>query len=168
MLQIRNQLNQEQNSKLQQQKDLLNKRNMEVAMMDKRIGELRERLYGKKIQARGKARVSVRLGLSQRAHLPSEGLVSVCPDVQHKLAINREKGLQGVLFPRRHLLPGACIHPPPLCGSLLHWGARARVAAQGWVPATMFSCATGPSSVTLCGLVSLQETGLSHLPQESS
>lgn len=41
----------------------MNKRNMEVAMMDKRIGELRERLYGKKIQARGKARVSVRLGL---------------------------------------------------------------------------------------------------------
>lgn len=60
MLQIRNQLNQEQNSKLQQQKDLLNKRNMEVAMMDKRIGELRERLYGKKIQARGKASVSPR------------------------------------------------------------------------------------------------------------
>lgn len=50
-LQIRNQLNQEQNSKLQQQKELLNKRNMEVAMMDKRINELRERLYGKKIQA---------------------------------------------------------------------------------------------------------------------
>ncbi|KAM5273121.1 apoptosis-stimulating of p53 protein 1 [Ctenodactylus gundi] len=49
-LQIRNQLNQEQNSKLQQQKELLNKRNTEVAMMDKRISELRERLYGKKIQ----------------------------------------------------------------------------------------------------------------------
>lgn len=49
-MQIRNQLNQEQNSKLQQQKELLNKRNMEVAMMDKRISELRERLYGKKIQ----------------------------------------------------------------------------------------------------------------------
>ncbi|XP_039732471.1 apoptosis-stimulating of p53 protein 1 isoform X2 [Pteropus medius] len=49
-LQIRNQLNQEQNSKLQQQKELLNKRNMEVAMMDKRISELRERLYGKKVQ----------------------------------------------------------------------------------------------------------------------
>ncbi|XP_061037327.1 apoptosis-stimulating of p53 protein 1 isoform X2 [Eubalaena glacialis] len=49
-LQIRNQLNQEQNSKLQQQKELLNKRNMEVAMMDKRINDLRERLYGKKIQ----------------------------------------------------------------------------------------------------------------------
>ncbi|KAM9646280.1 apoptosis-stimulating of p53 protein 1 [Trichechus inunguis] len=49
-LQIRNQLNQEQNSKLQQQKELLNKRNVEVALMDKRISELRERLYGKKIQ----------------------------------------------------------------------------------------------------------------------
>ncbi|GAB5573205.1 apoptosis-stimulating of p53 protein 1 isoform X4 [Prionailurus iriomotensis] len=47
---IRNQLNQEQTSKLQQQKELLNKRNMEVAVMDKRINELRERLYGKKIQ----------------------------------------------------------------------------------------------------------------------
>ncbi|XP_034960979.1 apoptosis-stimulating of p53 protein 1 isoform X2 [Zootoca vivipara] len=49
-LQIRNRLNQEQNTKLQQQKDLLNKRNMEVAMMDKRINELRERLYKKKVE----------------------------------------------------------------------------------------------------------------------
>ncbi|XP_058511274.1 apoptosis-stimulating of p53 protein 1 [Ochotona princeps] len=49
-LQIRNQLNQEQNSKLQQQKELLSKRTAEVAMMDRRIGELRERLYGKKVQ----------------------------------------------------------------------------------------------------------------------
>ncbi|XP_019374045.1 PREDICTED: apoptosis-stimulating of p53 protein 1 isoform X5 [Gavialis gangeticus] len=49
-LQIRNRLNQEQNSKLQQQKELLNKRNMEVAMMDKRINELRERLYKKKVE----------------------------------------------------------------------------------------------------------------------
>uniref|UniRef100_A0A670IAL2 Protein phosphatase 1 regulatory subunit 13B n=1 Tax=Podarcis muralis TaxID=64176 RepID=A0A670IAL2_PODMU len=50
-LQIRNRLNQEQNTKLQQQKELLNKRNMEVAMMDKRINELRERLYKKKVEA---------------------------------------------------------------------------------------------------------------------
>ncbi|XP_044292929.1 apoptosis-stimulating of p53 protein 1 isoform X8 [Varanus komodoensis] len=49
-LQIRNRLNQEQNTKLQQQKELLNKRNMEVAMMDKRINELRERLYKKKVE----------------------------------------------------------------------------------------------------------------------
>uniref|UniRef100_A0A8C4F3M8 SH3 domain-containing protein n=1 Tax=Dicentrarchus labrax TaxID=13489 RepID=A0A8C4F3M8_DICLA len=49
-LQIRNKLNQEQNSKLQQQKELLNKRNMEVTLMDKRISDLRERLYKKKAE----------------------------------------------------------------------------------------------------------------------
>ncbi|XP_018583160.1 protein phosphatase 1, regulatory subunit 13Ba isoform X3 [Scleropages formosus] len=49
-LQIRNKLNQEQNSKLQQQKDMLNKRNLEVSLMDKRIAELRERLYKKKAE----------------------------------------------------------------------------------------------------------------------
>ncbi|XP_068198454.1 protein phosphatase 1, regulatory subunit 13Bb isoform X2 [Antennarius striatus] len=53
-LQIRNKLNQEQNSKLQQQKELLNKRNMEVTLMDKRISDLRERLYKKKAEARQK------------------------------------------------------------------------------------------------------------------
>ncbi|XP_075047859.1 apoptosis-stimulating of p53 protein 1 isoform X2 [Mixophyes fleayi] len=56
-LQIRNRLNQEQNSKLQQQKELLNKRNMEVAIMDKRINELRERLYKKKVEARQKENI---------------------------------------------------------------------------------------------------------------
>ncbi|XP_051500560.1 apoptosis-stimulating of p53 protein 1-like isoform X6 [Myxocyprinus asiaticus] len=50
-LQIRNKLNQEQNSKLQQQKELLNKRNMEVTLMDKRINELRDRLYKRKAEA---------------------------------------------------------------------------------------------------------------------
>ncbi|XP_076156620.1 protein phosphatase 1, regulatory subunit 13Ba isoform X9 [Alosa pseudoharengus] len=49
-LQIRNKLNQDQSSKLQQQKEMLNKRNMEVSMMDKRIGDLRERLYKKKAE----------------------------------------------------------------------------------------------------------------------
>ncbi|KAM9294082.1 apoptosis-stimulating of p53 protein 1 [Gastrophryne carolinensis] len=56
-LQIRNRLNQEQNTKLQVQKDLLNKRNMEVAIMDKRINELRERLYKKKVEARLKENI---------------------------------------------------------------------------------------------------------------
>nr|XP_055041741.1 protein phosphatase 1, regulatory subunit 13Bb isoform X2 [Misgurnus anguillicaudatus] len=53
-LQIRNKLNQEQNSKLQQQKELLNKRNMEVTLMDKRINELRDRLHKRKAEARQK------------------------------------------------------------------------------------------------------------------
>ncbi|KAL4640784.1 apoptosis-stimulating of p53 protein 2 isoform X3 [Arapaima gigas] len=47
-LQLRNKLNQEQNAKLQQQRENLNKRNLEVAAMDRRVGELRERLWKKK------------------------------------------------------------------------------------------------------------------------
>lgn len=61
--QIRNKLNQEQNTKLQQQKELLNKRNMEVTLMDKRISELRDRLYKKKAEARQKENLPVRLGV---------------------------------------------------------------------------------------------------------
>ncbi|KFO18293.1 Apoptosis-stimulating of p53 protein 1 [Fukomys damarensis] len=49
-LQICNQFNQEQNPKLQQQKELSCKCSMEVAMMDKHIKGLCKCLYGKKIQ----------------------------------------------------------------------------------------------------------------------
>ncbi|KAJ8269967.1 hypothetical protein GJAV_G00108780 [Gymnothorax javanicus] len=49
-LQIRNKLNLDQNSKLQQQKELLNRRNTEVTLMDRRIAELRERLHKKKAE----------------------------------------------------------------------------------------------------------------------
>uniref|UniRef100_A0A3B3Q5B7 Protein phosphatase 1 regulatory subunit 13B n=1 Tax=Paramormyrops kingsleyae TaxID=1676925 RepID=A0A3B3Q5B7_9TELE len=58
-LQIRSKLNQEQSSRLQQHKDLLNKRNLEVALMDKRISELRERLHRKKAEAPQKGDVPV-------------------------------------------------------------------------------------------------------------
>ncbi|XP_038871569.1 apoptosis-stimulating of p53 protein 2-like isoform X1 [Salvelinus namaycush] len=47
-LQVRNKLNQDQNAKLQQQRESLSKRNLEVATMDKRVAELRERLWKKK------------------------------------------------------------------------------------------------------------------------
>lgn len=72
--QIRNKLNQEQNSKLQQQKELLNKRNMEVTLMDKRISELRERLYKKKAEARQKENLPVRLGALNISRLHFLGL----------------------------------------------------------------------------------------------
>ncbi|XP_048083298.1 protein phosphatase 1, regulatory subunit 13Ba isoform X7 [Alosa alosa] len=65
-LQIRNKLNQDQSSKLQQQKEMLNKRNMEVSMMDKRIGDLRERLYKKKAEARLPQHRSVRPGATRK------------------------------------------------------------------------------------------------------
>ncbi|KAM9569116.1 protein phosphatase 1, regulatory subunit 13Ba isoform 3-T3 [Salvelinus alpinus] len=50
-LQVRNKLNTEHSGRLQQNKELLNKRNAEVTMMDKRIGDLRERLHKKKTES---------------------------------------------------------------------------------------------------------------------
>lgn len=46
--QLRNKLNQDQSARLQQQRDSLNKRNLEVAAMDRRLVELQERLWKKK------------------------------------------------------------------------------------------------------------------------
>uniref|UniRef100_A0A8C0YC27 Protein phosphatase 1, regulatory subunit 13Ba n=1 Tax=Cyprinus carpio carpio TaxID=630221 RepID=A0A8C0YC27_CYPCA len=91
-LQIRNKLNQEQNSKLQQHKDMLNKRNMEVTMMDKRIGDLRERLYKKKAEA------SETLGRMSGPPSPqptpgSSGRVAaVCPYIQVPVPGRQEGG----------------------------------------------------------------------------
>ncbi|XP_044069642.1 apoptosis-stimulating of p53 protein 2a isoform X5 [Siniperca chuatsi] len=62
-LQLRNKLNQDQNSKLQQQRESLNKRNLEVVSMDKRISELRDRLWKKKAALQQK----------ENLPLPSEG-----------------------------------------------------------------------------------------------
>ncbi|KAG1973064.1 apoptosis-stimulating of p53 protein [Pimephales promelas] len=87
-LQIRNKLNQEQNSKLQQHKDMLNKRNMEVTMMDKRIGDLRERLYKKKAEL---GRMS---GPPSPQPTPgSSGRVAaVCPYIQIPVPSRQEGG----------------------------------------------------------------------------
>ncbi|XP_044045246.1 apoptosis-stimulating of p53 protein 2-like isoform X3 [Siniperca chuatsi] len=57
-LQLRNKLNQDQSSRLQQQRDSLNKRNLEVAAMDRRLAELRQRLWKK------------RAALQQKENLP--------------------------------------------------------------------------------------------------
>uniref|UniRef100_A0A8C0Y5W7 Tumor protein p53 binding protein, 2a n=1 Tax=Cyprinus carpio carpio TaxID=630221 RepID=A0A8C0Y5W7_CYPCA len=47
-LQMRKNINLEQSAKLQQQRENLNKRNQEVASMDRRVSELRDRLWKKK------------------------------------------------------------------------------------------------------------------------
>lgn len=52
MSQARNRHNLEQSSKLAQNKELLNKRNAQVTVMDQRIGDLRERLHKKRAEAR--------------------------------------------------------------------------------------------------------------------
>ncbi|XP_055763097.1 apoptosis-stimulating of p53 protein 2-like isoform X2 [Salvelinus fontinalis] len=58
-LQVRNKLNQDQNAKLQQQRESLSKRNLEVATMDKRVAELRERLWKKKAALQQKENLPV-------------------------------------------------------------------------------------------------------------
>lgn len=50
MSQARNRHNLEQSSKLAQNKELLNKRNAQVSVMDQRIGDLRERLHKKRAE----------------------------------------------------------------------------------------------------------------------
>ncbi|XP_004867490.1 apoptosis-stimulating of p53 protein 2 isoform X1 [Heterocephalus glaber] len=58
-LQLRNKLNQEQNTRLQQQRECLNKRNSEVAVMDRRVSELRDRLWKKKAALQQKENLPV-------------------------------------------------------------------------------------------------------------
>uniref|UniRef100_A0AAR2JGJ9 Tumor protein p53 binding protein, 2a n=1 Tax=Pygocentrus nattereri TaxID=42514 RepID=A0AAR2JGJ9_PYGNA len=58
-LQLRNNMNQEQNAKLQQQRESLNKKNQEVAAMDKRVSELRDRLWKKKAALQQKENLPV-------------------------------------------------------------------------------------------------------------
>ncbi|XP_014843034.1 PREDICTED: apoptosis-stimulating of p53 protein 2 isoform X2 [Poecilia mexicana] len=78
-LQLRNKLNQDQNSKLQQQRENLNKRNLEVAAMDKRISELRDRLWKKKAALQQKENLPNGYPAKERAskdahrQLPSDG-----------------------------------------------------------------------------------------------
>lgn len=52
-------MNQEQNSKLQQQRENLNKKNQEVVAMDKRVSELRDRLWKKKAALQQKENLPV-------------------------------------------------------------------------------------------------------------
>lgn len=57
--QLRNKLNQDQSARLQQQRDSLSKRNLEVATMDRRLAELRQRLWKKKAALQQKENLPV-------------------------------------------------------------------------------------------------------------
>lgn len=59
-LQLRNKLNQDQTVRLLQHRDSLNKRNLEVAAMDRRLAELRQRLWKKKAALQQKENLPVR------------------------------------------------------------------------------------------------------------
>ncbi|ELV09202.1 Apoptosis-stimulating of p53 protein 2 [Tupaia chinensis] len=83
-LQLRNKFNQEQNAKLQQQRECLNKRNSEVAVMDKRVNELRDRLWKKKaaLQQKENLPVSSDGNLPQQAGSAPSRVAAVGPYIQ--------------------------------------------------------------------------------------
>ncbi|XP_031144591.1 apoptosis-stimulating of p53 protein 1-like isoform X4 [Sander lucioperca] len=83
-LQARNRHNLEQSSKLAQNKELLNKRNAQVTVMDQRIGDLRERLHKKRAEL---SRMNgAGLSSPQTSSHPGGGVsgrvAAVCPYVQ--------------------------------------------------------------------------------------
>uniref|UniRef100_A0A8C4HHL6 SH3 domain-containing protein n=1 Tax=Dicentrarchus labrax TaxID=13489 RepID=A0A8C4HHL6_DICLA len=71
-LQLRNKLNQDQSGRLQQQRDNLNKRNLEVVAMDRRLAELRQRLWKKKAALQQKENLPV----ASDGVAPQHGVVS--------------------------------------------------------------------------------------------
>ncbi|XP_058131251.1 apoptosis-stimulating of p53 protein 2 isoform X1 [Dasypus novemcinctus] len=83
-LQLRNKLNQEQNAKLQQQRECLKKRNSEVAVMDKRVNELRDRLWKKKaaLQQKEGLPVSSDGNVPQQAVTAPSRVAAVGPYIQ--------------------------------------------------------------------------------------
>uniref|UniRef100_A0A3Q3WMM3 Uncharacterized protein n=1 Tax=Mola mola TaxID=94237 RepID=A0A3Q3WMM3_MOLML len=81
-LQLRNKLNQDQNSKLQQQRENLNKRNLEVASMDKRISELRDRLWKKKAALQQKENLPLPSDGQAGPHTGPSRVAAVGPYIQ--------------------------------------------------------------------------------------
>nr|XP_061798407.1 apoptosis-stimulating of p53 protein 1-like [Nerophis lumbriciformis] len=93
-LQARNRHNLEQSSKLAHNKELLNKRNAQVTVMDQRIGDLRERLHKKRAELNrinGEGPPS-----PQSSSRPSGGVsgrvAAVCPYIQAPLEGVQEAG----------------------------------------------------------------------------
>ncbi|XP_048061949.1 apoptosis-stimulating of p53 protein 2a isoform X2 [Megalobrama amblycephala] len=89
-LQMRKNINLEQNTKLQQQRENLNKRNQEVANMDKRVNELRDRLWKKKAALQQK----------ENLPLPSDGQTAQQTGVSRVAAVGPY--IQSSTMPRGH------------------------------------------------------------------
>ncbi|XP_011601605.1 apoptosis-stimulating of p53 protein 2 isoform X2 [Takifugu rubripes] len=81
-LQLRNKLNQDQNSKLQQQRENLNKRNLEIVSMDKRISELRDRLWKKKAALQQKENLPLPTDGQAGQHTGPSRVAAVGPYIQ--------------------------------------------------------------------------------------
>ncbi|KAI5101981.1 apoptosis-stimulating protein of p53-like, partial [Silurus meridionalis] len=111
-LQMRNKLNQEQISKLQQHKDMLNKRNLEVSMMDRRIEELRDRLHRKKAEL---GRMSAPSS-PQSVPITSGRIAAVFPYIQVPTVTGRQDG--------GYPLTPDTLKPHPLPAQIIHTRSR--------------------------------------------
>ncbi|XP_008314693.1 apoptosis-stimulating of p53 protein 2-like isoform X2 [Cynoglossus semilaevis] len=81
-LQLRNRVKQEQHVRLQQQKDALNKKNQEVAVMERRLAELRQRLWKKKNALQQKDNLPLSSNGSNHVHSLSSRVAAVGPYIQ--------------------------------------------------------------------------------------
>ncbi|KAF3852642.1 hypothetical protein F7725_005997 [Dissostichus mawsoni] len=81
-LQMRNKLNVDQSGRLQQQRDSLNKRNLEVAAMDRRLAELRQRLWKKKAALQQKENLPVPSDGGAPQHAVGSRVAAVGPYIQ--------------------------------------------------------------------------------------
>ncbi|XP_076584710.1 apoptosis-stimulating of p53 protein 2b [Chaetodon auriga] len=123
-LQLRNKLNQDQSGRLQQQRDSLNKKNLEVAAMDRRLAELRQRLWKKKAALQQKENLPV----ASDGVAPQHGVVSrvaaVGPYIQSSSTTSSQgppvPGRQEVLMKPAYPdgtatlpMPDSSLKPPP-------------------------------------------------------
>ncbi|XP_029313830.1 LOW QUALITY PROTEIN: apoptosis-stimulating of p53 protein 2-like [Cottoperca gobio] len=123
-LQLRNKLNQDQSGRLQQQRDSLNKRNLEVAAMDRRLAELRQRLWKKKAALQQKEN----LPMASDGVAPQHGVGSRVAAVGPYIQSSSTTSSQGPPVPARHEvlvkpaypdgtatlpMPDSSLKPPP-------------------------------------------------------
>ncbi|KAM9363285.1 apoptosis-stimulating of p53 protein 2-like [Symphorus nematophorus] len=123
-LQLRNKLNQDQSGRLQQQRDSLNKRNLEVAAMDRRLAELRQRLWKKKAALQQKENLPV----ASDGVAPQHGVVSRVAAVGPYIQSSSTTSPQGPPVPARQEvlvkpaypdgtatlpMPDSSLKPPP-------------------------------------------------------
>uniref|UniRef100_A0A7N6F886 SH3 domain-containing protein n=1 Tax=Anabas testudineus TaxID=64144 RepID=A0A7N6F886_ANATE len=151
-LQLRNKLNQDQSGRLQQQRDSLNKRNLEVAAMDRRLAELRQRLWKKKAALQQKENLPVVSDSTAPQHPIGSKVAAVGPYIQS----SSTTGPQGPLGPVHQEvlvkltypdgtatlpMPDSSLKPPPRpvkpasgTGSLSHSKCVSKMAAPPPVP----------------------------------
>ncbi|XP_071359231.1 apoptosis-stimulating of p53 protein 2b [Trachinotus anak] len=123
-LQLRNKLNQDQSARLQQQRDSLNKRNLEVVAMDRRLAELRQRLWKKKAALQQKENLPVASDGVAPQHGVGSRVAAVGPYIQSSFTTSsqgppvpaRQEVLVKPAYPDGTAtlpMPDSSLKPPP-------------------------------------------------------